>query len=104
MRRRGPALLAAVLAVTLLSGCRAEGSLDLDLGGERATGSSGFVHGLGDGFVSPFTGVASLFGDREVYDDEAGDGYPIGFALGLAGMVLLLLAVVAALRRRPACP
>lgn len=92
-------LLSVTLVATLVGACGGDGgTVDVTItDGDDTTRveTAGFFSGLGDGFVAPFTGVASLFGDVEVYDDAAGDAYPLGFGLGLILIIALLSGLFA---------
>jgi hypothetical protein len=98
-----------VLIVAMLFGFTAceGGSVEVSVDGGEGTAeidAEGFFVGLWHGFISPFTGLASLFNeDVDPYADNAGNGYAIGFALGLILIVLILLSLFtgpAYLRRR----
>ena len=87
-------ILALLFGLTACDG----GTVEVSVGdGETAEiDAEGFVVGLWHGFISPFTGIASLFDDDvDPYADNAGDGYAIGFALGLVLIVMLLFSLFA---------
>jgi hypothetical protein len=94
-----PLLLVSGLLLSALSACGDGGSVDLtitDDGGDTTQVEvTGFFGGLWDGFISPFTGIYSLFEPTEVYDDEADGSYPLGFGVGVALIGVILLGVIA---------
>ena len=90
-----------VLSTLLLSACSGSAEITVnDGGGGTEIEASGFVEGLVDGFISPFTGLASLFDSGvNVYDDNRGSGYTLGFVLGLVVIILLLMGLFTGGRR-----
>jgi len=88
-------ILAMLFTFTACDG----GSVEVSVGDGGETtriDAEGLVVGLWHGFISPFTGLASLFDDEvDPYADNAGDGYAIGFALGLILIVMILLSLFA---------
>lgn len=88
-------IFAMLFAFTACEGGSVEVSVD---GGEGTAeiDAEGFFVGLWHGFISPFTGLASLFDDDvDPYADNAGTGYAIGFAIGLVLIVMILLSMFA---------
>ena len=102
-----PRLLGALIPLLLvftLGACAAEGEVDITIGdngdGGTTIDASGFLQGMLDGFISPFTGIASLLGsDVEVFDDRTGNDYTFGFILGLLLIVSLLVSLLGGGRR-----
>lgn len=101
--KRPEHLLPLVMAsVLLLGACEGGVGVTVDGGGGDDTEieASGFVEGLIDGFISPFTGIASLFDNSvDVYDDNRGSDYRLGFIIGLVVIILFLLGLFTGGRR-----
>lgn len=94
--------LIPLMLVFTLSACSAEGEVDISVGdGDGGSvDASGFLQGMIDGFIAPFTGIASLFDKSvEVFEDGNGDDYTFGFVLGLLIIVLLLISLLRGGRR-----
>ncbi|MEX1207529.1 MAG: hypothetical protein WEE36_02840 [Acidimicrobiia bacterium] len=95
--------LIPLMLVFSLSACAAEGEVDVTIGDGGDGGSvdaSGFLQGMLDGFISPFTGIASLFDNSvEVFEDGNGNDYTFGFVLGLLLIVSLLVSLLGGGRR-----
>lgn len=95
--------LVPLMLVFTLGACSAEGEVDISIGDNGDGGSvdaSGFLQGMIDGFISPFTGVAYLFDNRvEVYEDGSGTDYTFGFILGLLLIIALLVSLFGGGRR-----
>ena len=100
-RRPGRLLMLVLASVLLLGACDGGVSVTVDGGGGGGeVEAGGFVEGLIDGVISPFTGIASLFDDSvDVYDDNVGSGYQLGFIIGLVVIILLLLGLFTGGRR-----
>ena len=88
-----------LLVFTLvLAGCNGDGEVTIDLdgdsNGQSEVEAEGFLNGLLDGFIAPFTALASLFNsDVDVYEDDSGTGYTIGFVLGLILIISILVGL-----------
>lgn len=96
--------LIPLIFVFSLSACAAEGEVDVTIGdggdGGTSVDASGFLQGMLDGFISPFTGIASLFDNSvEVFEDGNGNDYTFGFVLGLLIIVSLLISLLGGGRR-----
>jgi hypothetical protein len=95
--------LVPLLLVFTLGACSAEGEVDISVGDDgngSSVDASGFLQGMFDGFIAPFTGIASLFDNSvEVYEDGAGNDYTFGFVLGLLLIIALLVSIFGGGRR-----
>lgn len=99
-RRPGRLMMLVLASVLFLGACEGGVSVTVDDGGGGDTEISGFVEGLIDGVISPFTGIASLFDDSvDVYDDNHGSGYQLGFIIGLVVIILVLMGLFTGGRR-----
>lgn len=91
--------LPLLLVFTLvLGGCSADGEVTIDLdgdgNGQTEVQAEGFLNGLLDGFIAPFTALVSLFGDDvDVYASGSGRWYAVGFVLGLLLIISILLGL-----------
>lgn len=98
LRRIAPLFLVLGLLLSVLTACDEGGGVDVTItdgdGDTAQVETAGFFNGLWDGFISPFTGIAGLFGDVEVYDDDSEGAYPLGFGLGLFLIAMLLLGAI----------
>jgi len=89
------------VSVLLLGACQGSAEITVENGeGGTEIEASGFIEGMVDGFISPFTGLASLFETSvDVYEDNRGSGYTLGFVIGLVLIILLLMGLFTGGRR-----
>lgn len=90
-----------VISALMLGACEGSAEITVENGdGGAEIEASGFVEGLVDGFISPFTGLASVFDNSvDVYDDNRGSGYTLGFVIGLVLIILVLIGLLTGGRR-----
>jgi hypothetical protein len=89
------------VSALVLGACQGSAEITIENGdGGTEIEASGFIEGLVDGFISPFTGLASLFDSGvDVYEDNRGSGYTLGFVIGLVLIILLLMGLFTGGRR-----